>query len=367
MRLSSGGAEPRAMVVPPVNSAGERQSRPDFVHRAVAFFRRHPILLLLAFTPGIPEYLSGSSPVRLVALVPDGTVVFFLFLALNLGLYGPGVLLVREAHVRWKKGWSTILLLGAAYGLLEEGTALSTLFDPQASVVSGLGSYGHAGGVNWVWLIGILGVHAVFSVGVPILLLGLALPETRGQPFLTGPRLPAALVVYAVDIVLLNAIVRYWVGIPLQLTAVGVAAVLWLVAWRLPPGLLDPPSLAPRHGPWRFFVYGVVYFVLLLLVPGIVEDLRQPAAVAFAADALFLLLLFLVVRNDIGRSANAPQLVVLAFGLVLPLMIVGLAAQLLLPLVLLLDGVAGYFFLTLWRHYRPTAVPPGALLGAPVA
>ncbi len=345
---------------------GTPAAKPPAWRRATAFFRRHPILFLLALTPGIPEYSSGSSSVRLVVLFPTGTVVFFLFLALNLGLYGPGVLLVREAHVRWKKGWSTILLLGAAYGLLEEGTALSTLFDPQASVVGGLGSYGHAYGVSWVWLIGILGVHAVFSVGIPILLLGLALPETRGQPFLTGRRLPFALLLYGLDIVALNAIIHYWVGIPLQLAVAAVAGILWVVAWRLPPGPLDPPSATPHRGPPIFFVYGVLYFVLLLLVPGLIRDFHQPAVVAFAADALFLALLFIAVRNTIGRSANAPQMVLLAFGLVLPLMVIGLAAQILVPVVLLLDAVAGWFFLTLWRHYRSTPVPAGALLGAAV-
>jgi hypothetical protein len=69
--------------------------------RTVAFFRRHPVLLFLCFTPGIPEYLSGSTPVAALVYAPGG---FLLFLALNLGLYGPGVLLVREAFVRWRPG-----------------------------------------------------------------------------------------------------------------------------------------------------------------------------------------------------------------------------------------------------------------------
>ncbi len=141
-------------------------------------FHRRPILLLLALSPGIPEYLSGSTSFEGLVLNP---FAFVLFLGLNLGLYGPGVLLIREAFVRWKKGWASLLLMGAAYGLLEEGTALSTLFNPQASVVSGLGFYGHYLGVNWIWLIGILQIHAVYSIGLPIVLVALALPETRAK------------------------------------------------------------------------------------------------------------------------------------------------------------------------------------------
>ncbi len=61
----------------------------------------------------------------------------FLFqLAGNLGLYVPGALIVREAMVRWNKGWGSVLLLGAAYGILEEGVALSTLFNPKAHPVA---------------------------------------------------------------------------------------------------------------------------------------------------------------------------------------------------------------------------------------
>lgn len=342
---------------------GSPSSGPPPFPRTVAFFRRHPILLLLAFTPGIPEYLSGSSSMELLVVNP---VVFFLFLALNLGLYGPGVLLVREAHVRWNKGWSTILLLGGAYGLLEEGTALSTLFDPHASVVGGLGSYGHAYGVSWVWLIGILGVHAVYSVGVPILLLGLALPETGGRSLITGRQVPLTLAIYAVDIVLLELIIRYWVGIPLMAAAAGVAGLLWLVAWRLPPGLLDPTAPGPRRGPRFFLACGLVYFVLLLLVPGLIGAAHLPAAVAFLGDALLLTLLFLVVWWNLGRSSNAPEKVALAFGLVLPLIVTGLVGELFLPVVLILDGIAGLFFLTLWRRYgrpsdRSEVLPPAAV------
>jgi hypothetical protein len=330
------------------------------LERVVGFFRRHPVLLLLALTPGIPEYLSGSTAVWPIVLSP---LAFFLFLALNLGLYGPGVLLVREAHVRWKKGWSTIILLGGAYGLLEEGTALSTLFNPNASVVSNLGTYGHEYGVNWVWLIGILGVHIVYSVGLPILLLGLALPETRSERFLTGSRLPLALGIYALDLALLVEITHYFaVAAPLLLIAALVAGLLWVVAWRLPPGLLDPPRPVPDRGPRFFLVLGLVYFALLIIVPGLIEAARLPALVAGLADLGMIFVLFLVVWRSIGRSANAPQFLLLAVGLIAPLAAVGFLAQWFLPVVLLLDLVAALFFVTLWRHYRsaPAVVAPPA-------
>ncbi|MCI4343744.1 MAG: hypothetical protein L3J92_06505 [Thermoplasmata archaeon] len=341
------------MAVPP--------RRPRGIARAVAFFRRHPVLLLLAFTPGIPEYLSGSTAFWPIVVSPLG---FLLFLGLNLGLYGPGVLLVREAHVRWKKGWSTIILLGAAYGLLEEGTALSTLFNPKASVVANLGSYGHDFGVNWVWLIGILGVHIVYSVGLPILLLGLALPETRGQRFLTGFRLPLALGIYAADIGLLVVITHYWAAAPLLVLVTAVAGALWLVAWRIPPGWLDPRRPTPGRGPRFFLVLGLVYFVLLIVVPGLIEDAHQPALLAGAVDFAIILAVFLAVWWEIGRSSNEPQLILLALGVVLPLAAVGLVAQWFLPVVLVPDMLAALFFGTIWKHYRTRTPEPPLPFGA---
>lgn len=136
----------------------------------VRFLKSHSVVCMLLLTPGIPEYLSGSSPVNAIVLNPPQ----FLFqLAANLGLYGPGVLLIYEARLRWNKGWASVLLLGAAYGILEEGVALSTLFNPDAGPVGPLGQYGHWIGVNWVWVASILPVHMIYSISLPILLLGL--------------------------------------------------------------------------------------------------------------------------------------------------------------------------------------------------
>jgi len=324
--------------------------------KVVAFFRRHPVLLLLCFSPGIPEYLSGSSSTSLLLVSP---VVFFLFLGLNLGLYGPGVLLVREALVRWGKGWAALLCLGAAYGLLEEGTALSTLFNPKASVVGNLGYYGHYLGVNWVWVIGVLQIHVVLSIGLPILLLGLALPETRGRPLLTGRQVWVAVEVFGLDIVLLALISHYYpVGLLWQLLAVPVAAGLAVLAYRLPRDLLDPTSATPRLGPGACLLLGLTFFPILLLVPGILEHTSVGAPVTGAAEILVSGALFFAVRHGVGRSGNAPQLVMLALGVLIPIALFGLVAQIYLPVELVVDVLFVLFFYSLWRRYGPARAGP---------
>ncbi|HZD12882.1 MAG TPA: hypothetical protein VE177_05115, partial [Candidatus Binatus sp.] len=104
--------------------------------RVSGFIRSHPILLLILLSPGIPEYLSGSSPWSLLILNP---ILFGIFVSLNIGLYTMGVILIREAVLRWHKGWASIFALGVAYGIVEEGLALQTLFNSNAGPVKELG------------------------------------------------------------------------------------------------------------------------------------------------------------------------------------------------------------------------------------
>ncbi|MCG2769572.1 MAG: hypothetical protein L6435_14495 [Anaerolineae bacterium] len=37
-------------------------------------------------------------------------------------------MLIRELRVRWGKGWPTVFVLGAAYGVLEEGLMVKSFF-----------------------------------------------------------------------------------------------------------------------------------------------------------------------------------------------------------------------------------------------
>src|SRR5437867_12218331 len=104
-----------------------KQQPKGVIAKFVYFLKSHPLLFLLLLTPGIPEYLSASSQLTVLVINP---LLFFLFLAANLGLYGSGVILIREAMIRWRKGWASVFLLGAAYGIAEEGLDLCTLYYP---------------------------------------------------------------------------------------------------------------------------------------------------------------------------------------------------------------------------------------------
>jgi len=119
----------------------------------------------------VGELLSGSSP-------PSSFFNPFSLFFLS-GLYGSGALITRESVRRWGKGWPSVLLLGAAYGILEEGIMVKSFFDPSWPDLGLLGIYGRWMGVNWVWAEWLTIYHAIYSITIPILLIELLFPSYR--------------------------------------------------------------------------------------------------------------------------------------------------------------------------------------------
>ena len=342
--------------------------------RVRAFLRAHPAVLLVLLSPGIPEYLSGSSPVNAIVLNPGQ---FAFQIVANLGLYGPGVLLVREAKVRWNKGLASVLLLGAAYGILEEGIALSTLFDPNANPVGTLGTYGHWLGVNWIWAASILPVHMIFSISLPIMLLGLALPETRERSFLPGRKAGLALAVLAADVALLFLAVlkagQYWMGWPVLLGSCGTVGVLVLAARLAPAGALESATDLPRVGPKVAAVVGAAFYPVVLVSQFGPASAGVPAAVDFVLVLLVQAAFLVFALRILGRHENERVRLGLAIGLIAPIAAFGVVAERALPLILMADLLAGLFFMRVWRRYpsvkaagEPKEKPAGEEPSAPI-
>lgn len=332
--------------------------------RAKRYLRRHPVLCLALLTPGIPEYLSGSSsPVGL--LTSPG--LFGLLLVANLGLYTAGVLLIREARVRWQLGWPSVLALGVAYGIAEEGLALATLFNPHAGPVDPATS-GHLLGVNWVWSSTILPFHALYSVALPILLLELALPEWKGRPLLEGRRLRWTAAAYVATVALLGiglGLGEYWMGLPLLVGSLLAIAGLVAVARWLPPDLV---RLSGGRSTWtagRMFGLGFALFPLLLVLPGVLLERQLPLLfVLEVAPTVCAIAFALLVRHLRADDAGA-SLVAFASGAIVPVAGIGVLYAIAhfplgLPLVALVDLVAALFLGKLYRRLAGTTsrVPP---------
>jgi len=333
---------------------------PGNARGALAFLPRHPVVCLLLLSPGIPEYISGSSPTSAIVLNPP---MFLFQVVANLGLYGPGVLLVREAMVRWKKGWASVLLLGAAYGILEEGIALSTLFNPDANPVGKLGTYGHWVGVNWVWVAGILPVHMVFSISLPIMLLGLAVPRTNGESLLSRRGLRVAAAVLGVDVaflfVLVSRVDNFWMGWPVFVGSIIAMTFLVFAARRVPARILHATGGLPRLGPKSIGLIGALFYASVLLAEGLGMGAGLPAVVDFVLVAAVQGLFLVSVLRVVGSRENERSLVALSLGLVVPIAAIGVISELPLPLALLPDLAFVLFLRMLWKEY-PASPSSGA-------
>ena len=325
--------------------------------RVLARLRAHPLLVFLLLSPGIVEYLSGSSPLNAIVLNPAW---FVIQLGLNAFLYLPGVLLIREAAVRWEKGWISILVLGAAYGILEEGVALSTLFNPSASVVQSLGIYGHWLGVNTVWLPGVLIVHMLWSIALPIFLFGLIYPELRERSLLSNRGVVTTLVALGADVAVLALAItlgtHFFMGWTLFFGSFVAIGLLIVLAYAVPGDLLARSGSRPLPGGLKVPVLaGIGLYLGILLVQGVAEYYDAPPSLAIAAVVSVALAEgAFAYRYLRGATVHRARLVYLLSTL-LPVVVFGVVAQFPLDLVLVGDALLVLLFVTLWRQPRADA------------
>lgn len=318
-----------------------------FYGRVSGYIRAHPILLLVLLSPGIPEYLSGSSSWAVLVANP---IIFALFVLLNVGLYTTGIILIREAVLRWHKGWASVFILGIAYGILEEGLALQTLFNPNAQPVKELGVYGHWMGVSWVWTTGLLLFHTTISVGLPLLLFGLAFPNLKGKSLLSPSRQKWCIMLLTLDCLVLYGIVRYWPGWPIMIGSLLAILVLALLAKHVPSKFASPNFSLPKR-PRRLLLTGLLFFPAVLLTGVIGAGAGIPPILTIVLDLVFATALLVLLRRSIGSRDNNKQKTALAIGLVLPILCFGLIASLGLPIIIFADFGFLYFIRRLWKRY----------------
>jgi hypothetical protein len=334
--------------------------------RFIAFLKSRPILCLAILTPGIPEYLSTSSSLLNIVTNP---VFFPLQLAINVGQYTAGALLIREAVIRWHKGWGTVFLLGLAYGITEEGLGDNTLFNATNGTDGVLGSFGRFDGVNWVWSTGVIAFHVIYSIGLPILLLGLALPATRGRSLLSRRGIVLAFLSLAAATAFETVIVfgefHFWMGPYLLIGSAVTIAALIVLAYRGPPHLWTPATDRPRATNWEVGLIGFSFFPIAFAFEYGVGSTGIPAAAVILGELIVFAVLFERIRRRIGRTRNEYLLVNLAFGFILWQALFGLLLTLGLPYTLPLIALAILFFIRLRTAYPGPRAGTGEVLPPP--
>ncbi|MFD9940792.1 hypothetical protein ACFWYW_35950 [Nonomuraea sp. NPDC059023] len=222
-----------------------------------------PALGLLLLAPACAEYLSGyDTSTGNVTELLGGLIVF-------VPLYGAAALLIREGARRAGRGWPTMFLLAAAFGVLQPGLIDQAMFNPSYRDISflapmleptyipqlGIGAY-----LSLHWVAG----HVVFSICAPIAIVeSFMRPERRTTPWLGWPGTVVTAVAFAGAawfVVRWHLETENFVPSTGQLAGAG-AVVLALVAVafavRTRPG---PADSRPAPGPW---VVGGVTFVLM--------------------------------------------------------------------------------------------------------
>ncbi|HEY3682604.1 MAG TPA: hypothetical protein VGL93_06170 [Streptosporangiaceae bacterium] len=201
---------------------------------------------LVALTPVIAELALGSTPIRMIWLLPLWTPI-----------YGAGVLLIREALRRVGGGLGSLLLLGVAYEVVEDGIGLQALTSPHLYGAAKLAP--RVLGFNSAYWEANLAYHVVFSVLIPIALTELLFPSHRDRPYLkrTGLIITACCAVLGVALlrvtVPLSQDPGYSVPVPVlagYVVAIAVLAVLALVVLPRrrradPPRAYDPSGRVP--------------------------------------------------------------------------------------------------------------------------
>jgi len=252
-----------------------------------------PALSLFLLSPIIGELLSGSSPP-----IEFFNPLAFVFMA---GLYGSGALIARELAFRWKKGWLSILVLGAAYGIIEEGLEVKSFFDPNWMDLGPLGSYGRFLGVNWVWSVELTVYHAVFSIAIPILLVSLLFPKEIDRAWVSDRTLRILFTVLILNVVLgFLFLTDYRPPFSSYLIAMGLVVSLFVLAYSLPQHWFEPRGgLAAR--PKRFYLLGLSFATGLFLISWIIPSTGIPALLTIAA---LILLFYLSFRLLLRWSSN---------------------------------------------------------------
>src|SRR5690606_21681212 len=225
---------------------------------------------LVVITPLAAELTFGSTPLRMAYLV-----------LLWVPIYGAGVLLIRELVRRAGRGWPSILLLGIAYGMLEDGIGLQALTSPRLYDAAEWGM--RVGGVNLAYWEATAIYHTVFSVAIPIALTELLFSSHGRRPYLRTGGLVLTATVTALGVAVLRFTVPvaqdpgYQAPLPFVLAVVVAVLVLGVVALRLLPRTGGRPTTRSVARPAWWYLGSFVAVLAFLALSHPMFGAEQPA------------------------------------------------------------------------------------------
>jgi hypothetical protein len=218
-----------------------------------------PVCTLLVLAPWVGEFLLGNVPAsRLPALL------------ILIPMYGGGALLIREVVRRTGRGWPAMLVLAAAYGVIEAGLADQSMFNHQFEGHDFSSTLVPWAGISAYNALVFVSGHAIWSIGIPIAITELLNPKRRTTPWLGNGGLVTVAVLYAVGLLIVFTSLyetEKFLATPGQrIGTLLVAAALVAVAFMLkkPRGVgvgAKGYIPSPKRLGWMSFLVAVMYFL----------------------------------------------------------------------------------------------------------
>ena len=267
-------------------------------------------ITLFFVAPLVAEFLLGDLPLKLLAV-----------LIVLAPAYGGGALLIREVARRTGHGWPTMLTLGAAFTLINEGLVTQSLFnhDYLKMHMHLLDSaYVPALGIGGWWTVFMFNLHTFWSMGVSIALVEALFPCEGETPWLgwVGDSVVALLFV-------LGVVANFGIGLKqnhfvasrTQLLGVAVLTVVLTVCAFLIPARRSREANGVVPSPWATGGFAFVLGLAVLYTPP--QWGWMAVGTLLAIDAIFLLLVAFFSRQSAWNALHTLSLAAggaLAYG-----------------------------------------------------
>lgn len=214
--------------------------------------RLKALIFLLLISPSIAELLSSSSPP-----IEFFNPISFVYLV---SFYGFGALIIRWIRIKFRLDYSSILYMGFAYGVVEEGIAVKSFFNPAWPDLGILAWYGRLFGVNWIWMIGLIVYHGIVSIFIPIALTDTLFPEIKDDPLIHSRKgIAMVFIVFMFDVAIFNllAMGNYILDIKYYILCISLIALFPIIAFK--------HAASPVYIPYKSLTAWIIGFTWMLL------------------------------------------------------------------------------------------------------
>jgi hypothetical protein len=257
------------------------------------------VLLFLLLAGLIPETIvTNSTSVAKIAHAPIDLIFIALF-------YGTADIVIREAIIRRPLGLASKVLLGVAFGFINEGVVAGTWYTVRPD------GYVYLNGIDVSWAVSLTIFHLFVSVLLPIYLFDSVAPSVAGVPLLKRRGIITMTLIFLglSALVFLTPLYR-----PQRLAVFAVALTLAVIALLAPPALrasVPASETRPAPGLWRLRILGflalLLYFICIYLLPVIFAAINKragglPALPALLANVILIGLVVWSLALGVGWS-----------------------------------------------------------------